>query len=45
MHADDIVVVIAAIAAIGWVNWYFFVAANRRADERERGQRGRSTRS
>jgi hypothetical protein len=40
MHADDIVVVIAAIAAIGWVNWYFFVAADRRppADGREREQ-------
>jgi len=45
MHADDIVVVIAAIAAIGWVNWYFFVAGDRRADCRGGGQRDRATRS
>jgi hypothetical protein len=44
VRADEIVVVIAAIAAIGWVNWYFFVAANR-ADGREREQRDRATRS
>jgi hypothetical protein len=45
MHADDIVVVIAAIAAIGWVNWYFFIAAHRRADRSGREQRDRATRS
>ena len=45
MHADDIVVVIAAIAAIGWVNWYFFVAANRRANGSGRQKRDRATRS
>ena len=45
MHADDIVVVIAAIAAIGWVNWYFFVAAGRRADGRERTEHDRASRS
>ncbi len=27
MRADEVVVVIAAIVAIAWVNWYFFVAA------------------
>jgi hypothetical protein len=37
MHVDDIVVVLAAIAAIAWVNWYFFVSANRRANGRESG--------
>lgn len=45
MHADDIVVVIAAIAAIGLVNWYFFVAADRGAGGRGREQRDRSTRT
>ena len=45
MHADDIVVVIAAIAAIGWVNWYFFVAGDRRADGSGREHHDRANRS
>ncbi len=45
MRPDDIAVVIAAIVAIGWVNWYFFVAGDRRADGRGGGQRDRATRS
>ncbi|HEX5077068.1 MAG TPA: hypothetical protein VFW03_27915 [Gemmatimonadaceae bacterium] len=45
MHADDIVVVIAAVAAIAWVNWYFFIAADRQADGRESEHRDGATRS
>ena len=45
MRADEIVVVIAAIAAIGWVNWYFFVAAGARADESGKRHSERSTRA
>ena len=43
MHADDVVVVIAAVAAIAWVNWYFFVAKDRGADGLRSGQRGGAT--
>ncbi len=43
MRPDDIAVVIAAIVAIGWVNWYFFVAGDRRADGRGSGQRDSAT--
>jgi hypothetical protein len=28
----DFVVIIGGIAAIAWVNWYFFVAGRRRGD-------------
>ena len=45
MHTDDIVVVVAAVVAIAWVNWYFFIAAERRADGRESRQHDRTTRS
>ena len=45
MHVDDIVVVLAAIAAIAWVNWYFFVAADRRASGRGNGQHDDATRT
>jgi hypothetical protein len=44
MRADDIVVVITAAVAIAWVNWYFFVAADRRADERASEQHDSATR-
>jgi plastocyanin domain-containing protein len=31
MHASDGAVVAAGVAAIAWVNWYFFVAERRKA--------------
>jgi hypothetical protein len=31
MSGTDWLVVVAGIAAIGWVNWYFFVASRRPA--------------
>ena len=30
MSGTDWVVIAAGVAAIGWVNWYFFVAPRRR---------------
>jgi hypothetical protein len=30
MTAADLVVIVGGIAAIAWVNWYFFVAGRRR---------------
>jgi hypothetical protein len=45
MRADEVVVVIAAVAAIAWVNWYFFVAAPGRADDHGRRQRDGATRT
>ena len=45
MRADEVVVVIAAVAAIVWVNWYFFVAARGRADAGGRRQRDDATRT
>ena len=35
MSGTDWLVVVAGLAAIGWVNWYFFVAP-RRAEGRRR---------
>jgi hypothetical protein len=32
MTTIDLVVIVGGVAAIGWVNWYFFVAG-RRSDE------------
>jgi hypothetical protein len=32
----DFVVIIGGIAAIAWVNWYFFVAGRRRDDTAKR---------
>ena len=29
MSVTDWLVVVAGLAAIGWVNWYFFVASRR----------------
>jgi len=29
MSATDWLVIVAGLAAIGWVNWYFFVASRR----------------
>jgi hypothetical protein len=30
MTPADLVVIVAGVAAIAWVNWYFFVAGRRR---------------
>jgi hypothetical protein len=35
MSALDWIVIAAGIAAIGWVNWYFFVAPRRVAPARK----------
>ena len=45
MSATDWMVIVAGLGLIGWVNWYFFVAGDRRADGRGGGQRDRATRS
>jgi hypothetical protein len=45
MHTDEVVVVIAAVVAIAWVNWYFFVAARRPADRPGRRQRDGAART
>ena len=37
MSGTDWMVIVAGLAAIAWVNWYFFVSANRRANGRESG--------
>jgi hypothetical protein len=29
MTTADLVVIVGGVAAIGWVNWYFFVAGRR----------------
>jgi hypothetical protein len=29
MTTADLVVILGGVAAIGWVNWYFFVAGRR----------------
>ena len=45
MRADEVAVVIAAIVAIAWVNWYFFVAARGPARERREQDHDGATRS
>ena len=45
MSATDWMVIVAGLGLIGWVNWYFFVAAGRRADRRERKEHDRASRS
>ena len=40
MRADEIVVVVVAIAAIVWVNWYFFFAARASPSGDESRDRG-----
>lgn len=30
MSTADLVVIVGGVAAIAWVNWYFFVAGRRR---------------
>jgi hypothetical protein len=44
MQTDEIAVVAAAIAAIAWVNWYFFVAGRGPAREDRSVDRDRPTR-
>jgi len=45
MRADEVVVVIAAIVAIAWVNWYFFVAARGTARDHREQHHDRATRT
>ena len=45
MRADEVVVAIAAIVAIAWVNWYFFVAARGPAGERGKQDHDGATRT
>ena len=35
MSATDWLVVVAGLAAIGWVNWYFFVASRRSGSSKD----------
>ena len=35
MSGVELGVVVGAIAGIGWVNWYFFLAAGGRGKDRE----------
>jgi hypothetical protein len=45
MRTDEVAVVLAAMVAIAWVNWYFFIAARGPARDRVEQDHDRATRT